>query len=544
MPTLLEQYKAENEQDAQIPNGALAYILWEKDYKGNAEDPVSLEQYADAVGLNPDETAEMLKFSQKADSLATSEQPQAEEEEQSFFQERAMKVAEGATFGWGDELFASIAALDDVVTEGKDFSTAYRKYQSEYQAKMDEYAKKRPLEALTFELAGGFAVPLGLLKTPKVIADLVSKGGTARKLAVSGASGAVAGASYGAGSAKPDELYEGAIQGGAFGFGLGAVGQVVVSKISNAKLRNQMRRANVNPTVQALEQAKDAAYKAVDNSGVKFSHQEVKDLYHDTLTDLASNKSVYDPDFYKHTALAVKHLKNRAEGGFLKLSDLETTKKHLSKLYNDSKGKDHYIIDMINRIDDKIENKFVNNTDNVVQVARIANSRYMKFKQVEDMFEKAKITAEAKGQPTNIQYRKIIGDLLKDEKRMRFYTDQEKNVMRSFVQGSFSQNLMNNIGKFAPTTNGLMSFLHLGAFAANPALAAVSGASLAARGLSTRAGKRGVEDIQRVIAAPGMTREEVALAQQELVNRIQGAQQYQGAGAASALVHNIIGENI
>lgn len=543
MPTLLEQYKAENEQDAQIPNGALAYILWEKDYKGNAEDPVSLEQYADAVGLNPDETAEMLKFSQKADSLATAEQPQ-EEEEQSFFQERAMKVAEGATFGWGDELFASIAALDDVITEGKDFSTAYRKYQSEYQAKMDEYAKKRPLEALTFELAGGFAVPFGVLKTPKVIADLVSKGGAARKLAVSGASGAAAGASYGAGSAKPDELYEGAIQGGAFGFGLGAVGQVVVSKISNAKLRNQMRRANVNPTVKALEDAKDAAYQAVDNSGVKFSHQEVKDLYHDTLTDLASNKSVYDPDFYTHTALAVKHLKNRAEGGFLKLSDLETTKKYFSTLYNKSNGKDHYIIDMINRIDDKIEKKFVNNTDNVVQVARIANSRYRKFKEIDDLIKKAETTEAAKAQPNAIKYREIIGRLLNNEKSMRFYTDQEKQVMRSFVEGSFSQNLMNRIGRFAPGTNGLMSFLHLGAFAANPALAMASGASLAAKGLTQRAGRQGLEDIQRVIAAPGITTQERLAAQQELVNRLQGVQQYQGAGAASALVPNIIGENI
>ena len=69
MATLLQDYKKNNPQDAEIPDGALAYILWEKDYKGNADDPVSLEQYADAVGLDASQTQEMFKFSNKSDML-------------------------------------------------------------------------------------------------------------------------------------------------------------------------------------------------------------------------------------------------------------------------------------------------------------------------------------------------------------------------------------------------------------------------------------------------------------------------------------------
>jgi len=549
MATLLEEYKKNNPQDAEIPNGALAYILWEKDYKGNADDPVSLEQYAKAVGLDENEALEMTKFSQKADALAqqqeqTGEQPEEEMEGLGFA--RSVTAAEGFTFGWGDELFASVAALDDVLTEGKDFSSAYKKYQAEYQAKMDEYSEKKPLESMALELVGGFAMPMGILKTPKVLADLVTKGSKIRKIGLSATAGAASGASYGAGSAAPGERTEGAIEGGAFGFGLGAAGQVIVGKIKNVGLKRQMRATAVNPTLQGLQKAKDAAYKKVDESGVKFTKDELDDLKHDIHSDiLASRTSTYQPEFHKNTALAIKYLQNRIdEQGVFRLSDLETTKKYFNQLYNASKGKDSFILDMINKIDDKIEKKFANNQDNVVQAARLANTRYRKFKDIDDAIKKAETTAEASGQPGVLKYREIIARILNDEKKMKFYTAEERAAMEAYVKGSFSENLMKNIGKFAPTTTGLLSFLHLGAVIANPGLSALTAGSLLARRSAVKGERAGIEDIQRVIGAGGDTLADQIMKQQQVRQGMLGRDAYEGVGAVSGVAPSIIGENI
>jgi hypothetical protein len=507
MTTLLQDYKKNNPQDAEVPDGALAYILWEKDYKGNADDPVSLEQYADAVGLDASQTQEMLSFSNKADIFSQQQQQQEPEEQteedfEASFQQRALKFTEGATFGWGDELFASVAAVDDVLTEGKDWSKAYSKYQSEYQAKMDDYATKAPLESLAFELVGGFAVPFGVLKTPKVMADLVRKGGTTGKLAASSAVGSAGGASYGAGSSDPGERMQGAMEGGAFGFGVGAAGQVIFNKVANAKTKNILKASVVKPTYASLEAAKNKAYKAVDDSGVKFSKGEIEELYNEIQQDITANvKSTYDPAFHTKTKLALDTLKRKIdEGNPLTLSQIETSvKRHFNDLYNSSNGVDTMILQMLNKVDDKIEKKFANNQDNVVQVARLANTRFKKFEEIEKLFKKAETTASAV--PTITRYREVIAKLLNNERSMKFYSDEEKRVMQSFVKGSFNQNLLKSIGKFAPSSNGLMSLLHVGAIVAQPGLAAVTAGAIGARKIADKSIVRGAEDLKTMIGS-------------------------------------------
>lgn len=494
MTTLLQDYKKNNPQDAEIPDGALAYILWEKDYKGNADDPVSMEQYAEAVGLDAAQTQEMFSFSNKADMMDQQKEAAGQETEEDFeasgFQ-RTLKVAEGATFGWGDELAASIAAIDDVFREGKDFSSSYKKYQSEYQASMDEFAKKAPLEALSLEIGGGFLVPFGLLRTPKVLSDLVSKGTKASKVTKSLATSTAAGASYGAGSADPEERKQGAIEGGMFGFGLGAAGQVVFNRVKNAKLKRQLKASNVNVTNKSLKEAKDAAYKAVDDSGVKFSQDEMGEIYFEAQKTTAGTSKVYDPDFHTHTALALKHLEKK-KGYPVTLSELDVTRRHLQELYNKSKGSDTHILDMITAIEKKIDDKFLNNQDNVVQIAKVANSRYKKFEAMENAFKQADVSASAT--PTVTEYRKVVDRLLRS-RDAKFYNPKEIEVMEAFVRGSFGDNLLKNIGRLAPGSNGLLSFLHIGAVVTQPGLAAVTAAALAARKLSQSKAKEGSDDL-------------------------------------------------
>jgi len=509
MTTLLQDYKKNNPQDAEVPDGALAYILWEKDYKGNADDPVSMEQYAEAVGLDAAQTQEMFSFSNKADMMdqqkaAAGQETEEEDFEASGFQ-RTLKVAEGATFGWGDELFASVAAIDDVLTEGKDWNTAYKKYQSEYQAQMDEYAKKAPLEAMSLEIAGGFLVPFGAVKTPKVLLDLVTKGSKVKKSAASLGLSTAGGASYGAGSAAPGERVEGGIEGGLFGFGTGAVGNIVFSRVKNAKLKNKLKASNVNVTNKSLKEAKDAAYKAVDESGVKFSQDEMGEIYFEAQKATAGTSKVYDPDFHTHTALALKHLEKK-KGHPVTLSELDVTRRHLQELYNKSKGSDTHILDMITSIEKKMDDKFLNNQDNVVQAARVANSRYKKFEAMENAFKQADVSASAT--PTVAEYRKVVDKLLKS-KDSKFYSPEEIKAMEAFIRGSFGQNLLKNFGKFAPGSNGLLSFLHAGAVVAQPGMAALTAASFGARKLSQRKTQQGKDDLLQLMGRNPEQREAV-----------------------------------
>tara|TARA_R110000737_G_scaffold347767_1_gene380090 strand:+ start:3672 stop:5276 length:1605 start_codon:yes stop_codon:yes gene_type:complete len=514
MATLLQDYKKNNPQDAEIPDGALAYILWEKDYKGNADDPVSLEQYAEAVGLDAGQTQEMFKFSNKSDMLdqqqAESGQEPAEEAYDATAFQRSLKATEGLTWGWGDELFASVAALDDVLTEGKSWDSSYKKYQSEYQAQMDEYSKKAPLESLAVELIGGFAGPAGLLKAPKVLLDLVRKGSTVSKTVKSLGVSTAGGASYGAGSSAPGEREEGALKGGMFGFGTGAVGNVVFSKIKNAKLRNQAKASNVNATHDSLRTLKNEAYKAIDESGARFSKADMDDILTDAHQATAGTQNAYDPLFHTHTKMALDYLTRtakRAKGQPLTLSALDIQQRHLNDLYKASNRTDHHILGMIDSIEKKIDSKFGSNQENVFQVAKTANSRFKKFEAVQDVMEKLGYKANAAAK--DIDYKKVIEQVLTG-RGAKWFEPDEKVMMNNFLKGSWDERLLQNIGKFAPGSNGLLSFLHAGAVIANPAALAITAASFGAKRAAQNKAKRGAEQVQQFLAKGELPEGQVA----------------------------------
>ena len=81
--------------------------------------------------------------------------------------------------------------------------------------------------------------------------------------------------------------------------------------------------------------------------------------------------------------------------------------------------------------------------------------------------------------------------------------------MQSFVKGSFNQNLLKSIWhlklmeplEFAPSSNGLMSLLHVGAIVAQPGLAAVTAGAIGARKIADKSIVRGAEDLKTMIGS-------------------------------------------
>ena len=140
----------------------------------------------------------------------------------------ARSVAQGATFGFADEVeafaAASIRALWDH-DEGEDFSDAYIRLRDNARQELAQFREDRPVLAGVSEFAGGFAVPgLGIARG---VAGAATTGG---RIARGAAGGAAAGALFGAGVAEGNEnIQREAIQGAAVGTVAGAAFPAAVS---------------------------------------------------------------------------------------------------------------------------------------------------------------------------------------------------------------------------------------------------------------------------------------------------------------------------
>lgn len=183
--------------------------------------------------------------------------------------------AQGATFGFGDEIAGAIAA---VIPGGK----GYREARDASRANLARIRSEMPEAAFLGEVAGGFAVP------GAGTASAARTGATAGSAIARGAAaGAASGALYGAGEA--DELSDvlgDALAGGLLGSALGAGGTAVGRAVSGARrfmtdklrgsaaeageeLANRMRsgsglQAEAAPVRQAAQQRARQAFSELD----------------------------------------------------------------------------------------------------------------------------------------------------------------------------------------------------------------------------------------------------------------------------------------
>lgn len=153
---------------------------------------------------------------------------------------RASSLLEGATFGWGDEAAAALAAtMAKISGDEKDWGDIYEDIQQAESERQDIYTEQRPGEALGFSLAGGLGT--GGVGASKALGKMAQKGATTLQKALAGTGiGAVEGGIAGAGAADPGERLEGAQQGAvlgtilpaALGAGRGVAGQVAKRRVA------------------------------------------------------------------------------------------------------------------------------------------------------------------------------------------------------------------------------------------------------------------------------------------------------------------------
>ena len=273
-----------------------------------------------------------------------------------------------------------------------------------------------------------------------------------------------------------------------------------VGRIANKTVRRSIQR----PSVKSLRDAKNAAYSAVDKSGVKFTTDEVDNLISKATASVDEFNYVPDVDLQTKAALSTV---GAQAGKELTIGQLDKLRQGLYKRYNRA-PEEQGIRAIIDEIDDLIEAKDPANA--LMAAAREANKRYKKSELLDEAFKKAERSTDVSGSGGNLvnNYRRAVANILNSKRNRKYFSSErvdpnipsEIEVMEQFVSGTFSENTKRLIGKMAPSGNGLMQALNIGAVAYNPAMATFSAAGMLAKGSAERGALKSAEALKDMIA--------------------------------------------
>lgn len=421
--------------------------------------------------------------------------PQVTKMDPKFFPERDSSMldpfVQGTTFGWADELRGAVQGGMAAV-QGGDFGETYKRVVDDSRQKLEYQRKVNPVGSFVAELGG--AIPTGM----GFGGQIAGKGATLLGRIGSGAAvGAAQGAVYGAGSASDEDRAAGALLGGATG---GVLGGAIPAAAQGIKGLTG-RIGGAMPEIDDLYRARDAAYKAVDESGFRYSPQQFDDLVTDIYRRVGAGDIDPNPDgAHKFAVSMLNRLNGRNPPRTL--SQIDDLRKVIRRDVID-KGDDYFGEIMLDAIDD-----FIDKTggDGVMRAARTAHQTLRKSELIAAALEKARLNAASSGSGGNINnaIRQQIKAILTNPSKLRGFTQAERDMMDKIVDpNSKLQDILRLVGRLSPSGNGLMAALGIGATAANPLFAIPITAGVGAKVLSDGATKGGARALERAVRTGG-----------------------------------------
>ncbi len=244
------------------------------------------------------------------------------------------------------------------------------------------------------------------------------------------------------------------------------------------------------PTVDELQAAKQAAYKAADNAGAVYDPQG----YDKMLTDIvaAFKKDRFNPKRHSVAASVFEDLVAE-RGKPLTLTELDQLRQIVRRdVVNPSYKSADLAADghFGEIILDEIDNLIASNAQGggPITAARELNTRLRKTELIERALVKAERRAASTGSGGNLNnaIRQNIRAILDDPKKARAFSKDELASMEKLVRQGKGEDLLRWIGKFAPGSNGLMGMLQVGGTILNPAVAAMPIAGMAAKAVADK----------------------------------------------------------
>lgn len=511
MALTLQQTREQYPQYADVPDGKLAYGLWNTLAKPKN---MAMGEFASQVGLTDDQFGEMIAFSKSVGYEPTS-QTSIEGAEKSISPKatKVLQFLEGQGIGWGDEAIAAIAAAFD----GKgDFKRSYKAYKAELLSNLKQYQKETPWEALGVEVAGGFASPLIFLSGPRAIERLYTVGGPLIKSTITGARAAIGGSVYGAGAAEDVEsIPEEAIQGGLTSVFTSPLGTLITGTVRKLKggssLANGFDEMSLRPTLELAEANTTKAYKLLDEAGFKYKANDFQTAYLNALEEIDTKALTkvagkLDPKSKDPYERALSYLNTQA----LKdqnLSSMENIRQTLWRFATDPKLAEtdkKSVMSLYRKISEFSDDALPTDgkLKGYVQAARLASSQQQKAEAMHRAFAKAAKDAKGAKDPVSI-YTKAADELLLDPKVKMHFTEEQIKQLEKFSKGNMSRDLRQLLSQFRPTANHWMFLIHGVGAVNNPLFLSFSALTLSARrSVKKEMGRKTTEMVQEAAGIP------------------------------------------
>lgn len=396
----------------------------------------------------------------------------------------ARLAAKGATFNQADR-FAGF-----MTGEGTEAERAKTAVADERQGGAGDVA----------EVAGAVALPLGAAKQGLT---LVGRGAQS----IPGATGVLTrmglmgteGAGYGAATAAG--YGEDPVEGALLGAGFGAGGQVLGDSVG--AIVNTLKGQPATRSLDQLRADKNSAYKAVDESGFRFSSQEFRDMAIDALrTAKTMNAS---PMRHPQTADMFQRIGKLVEGGGApSLTEVDQLRQVVWRDLGNSTdpAEKEFGRMIVDKIDKMIDGR--QEASGLVTQARELNRRYRNAERFDEAMTKAQRRADSTYSGGNLEnaQRQNARQILDNPRKSKFLNAEEKEAMETMVAGTRGQNAARKIGKTIHSIPGVGALLSgggaIGALADPLTGGALPIAALLA-GSSFKAASRGMGNQNREI---------------------------------------------
>lgn len=233
---------------------------------------------------------------------------------------------------------------------------------------------------------------------------------------------------------------------------LGKVASVVSKKVKVA-------------TPEELTAVKDAAYAAVDNSGVKFKAAPIKGLATATAQDLKAAR--YNPLLHPKVTGVMQELE-ALKGSTPTLTELDQFRQFVrTEVMSGTPGEQRLGKIILGNIDSFIETAKPSHVlagdpqaaARAIQIARDLNTRVAKTTAVNEALDNAGMTAKAAGSGANIDNR-TRQELIKVLKKTYNFTPDEEAAISKAIEGGGFQNLLRGLGKVSPLNGGIPGLIN------------------------------------------------------------------------------------
>lgn len=425
-------------------------------------------------------------------------------------------AAQGASFGFMDELVAGAAAPIQALRTGNSVSDEYAIGRDALRGLLNREREEHPVRSTVTEVAG--AVPAAFTGVGAL--GRAAQGGSMLARTGAGATiGAVQGATYGFGSGEGgfDERAKSAGTGAALGAAGGFAAPVIgkgVQRGAGAIANRAANKATVAtaPTVDDLAAKSTALFQQADNMGVVVKSAPYQNFAANLQTTIA--REGVDAQVTPSSAAALNRVVSEAASGQpVTLQQIDTVRRVVQNAAGSTDPNERRLASMmLGQIDDFIDNLAPNDLASgasadvgpVLRQARNLWGRMRRTQMIDEATEKAVRRADSTGSGgnTNNAIRQNLRAILDNPNKRRGFSDVELGAMEDVVRGTPSQNALRLLGKLSPQGNGLMLAANFGAAAFDPMMLTGTAVATGAKALADR-GTQQSANLARALVASG-----------------------------------------